>query len=134
MTANRPTKPRKQYKRRGPETWAVIRESYLAGASARVLAERYDVTDWAIWRRAWKEGWTKDRRVEPPPRARESFGSGRPSGTLTRLQPADLQADAAAASARALHEGRVDEALRWSKLAESYGRLVKQRPWMDVEG
>ena len=57
--------PRRRYKIRGPETWALIRESYLAGAAARELAARYDVTEWAIWRRAWKENWTKQDRVEP---------------------------------------------------------------------
>lgn len=36
---------RRPYKIRGPETWALIRESYLAGASARQLAERYGVTE-----------------------------------------------------------------------------------------
>lgn len=46
---------RRPYKIRGPETWALIRESYLAGASARRLAARYDVMEWAVWMR--RGGW-----------------------------------------------------------------------------
>ena len=106
--------PRKAYKIRGPETWALIRESYLAGAPAKVLAERYDVTTWAIWRRAWREKWTKQDRVEPPPPP--------PLGSLT----AGLEPDAgeAAELARAALQG-VASAMRQSRFDEARQALMR---------
>ena len=114
---------RRPYKIRGPEIWALVRESYLAGASARQLAARYDVTAWAIWRRAWREEWSKRKRVGPPP-----------PPALERLTPdadtAPANADAASLSrealngvARALSQGRLDEARQLGQLAASLGRV-----------
>lgn len=112
---------RRAYKIRGPETWALIRESYLAGASARELARRYDVTEWAIWRRAWKKGWTKQDRVEPtpPPALQPLLADANPEPTDANA----LARDALRGVARALAEGRVDEAKRLTQLATSLGRL-----------
>jgi len=127
--------PRKAYKIRGPETWALIREAYLGGAPARVLAERYDVTDWAIWRRAYKEGWTKSgRAARTAPAAGPLpalFGPAEAGGPRVR-DTGDLQADAIAASEAAMRQGRLEEALRLARLAESYGRLKMQRPHFDL--
>lgn len=118
---------RKPYKIRGPETWALIRESYLAGASARQLAARYDVTEWAIWRRAWKKGWTKQDRVEPvPPPALEPLTAEVAGGAGSVDGPADpgaLSREALAGVARAMKQGRLDEARKLSQLAVSLGRL-----------
>lgn len=96
---------RRPYKIRGPEIWALVRESYLAGASARQLAARYDVTAWAIWRRAWREEWNKRKRVGPTP------------------PPALEQLTPDAGAARALSEGRLDEARKLGQLAVSLGRV-----------
>lgn len=113
-----PRPPRRRYKIRGPETWALIRESYLAGGSARELAARYDVTEWAIWRRAWKENWTKLDRVEPrpapaleplTPRATAGEEHGVWAGEVAP-EPGDLM--------RRVLIG-LDEALRQSRLAEA---------------
>jgi hypothetical protein len=59
----------------GPRTWALIRESYLSGETAPVLAIRFGITKAAIRKRAWLEGWTKrdhaaaleSARLGPPP-------------------------------------------------------------------
>lgn len=118
---------RRPYKIRGPETWALIRESYLAGASARQLAARYDVTEWAIWRRAWKKGWTKQDRVEPvPPPALGPLTPEVDRGAGSVDGPADpgaLSREALAGVARAMKQGRLDEARKLSQLAVSLGRL-----------
>ncbi|WP_374597317.1 hypothetical protein [Brevundimonas sp.] len=118
---------RRPYKIRGPETWALIRESYLAGASARQLAARYDVTEWAIWRRAWKKGWTKQDRVEPvPPPALGTLTPEVDGGAGSVDGPADpgaLSREALAGVARAMKQGRLDEARKLSQLAVSLGRL-----------
>lgn len=66
---------RNKYKIAGPQTWELVRAAYLAGDSARVVAERYGVTVPAIRRRACKEKWTKRdlaaaleaRGIAPPP-------------------------------------------------------------------
>jgi len=118
---------RRPYKIRGPETWALIRESYLAGASARQLAARYDVTEWAIWRRAWKKGWTKQDRVEPAPppalgplTAEVEGGAGSVDGPA---DPGALSREALAGVARAMKQSRLDEARKLAQLAVSLGRL-----------
>ena len=123
---------RSPYKVRGPETWALIRESYLAGASANTLAKRYDVTVDAIRRRCWREKWTKRDHAlgQPPPpgAAAEVAPLFPPEGLAERARSVDadvLQAEAADASARAMRLGRMDEALALAKLAESYGRMAQ---------
>lgn len=127
--------PRKAYKIRGPETWALIREAYLAGAPARVLADRYDVTEWAIWRRANKQGWTKRGRAARTPPAADALPAlfAPPDAAQRGIRDTgDLQADAIAASEDAMRQGRLEEALRLARLAESYGRLKMQRPHFDL--
>lgn len=68
------TNKKQPYKIVGPATWELIRASYLAGESAATLAERYDVSQHAIRRRATLERWTKRAYAEalearglPPP-------------------------------------------------------------------
>jgi hypothetical protein len=40
--------------------WAAIEADYGANAAVRVLAERHGASPGTIWRRARKEGWTRD--------------------------------------------------------------------------
>lgn len=126
-TDPRRRRERRPYKIRGPETWALIRESYLAGASARQLAARYDVTEWAIWRRAWRKGWTKQDRVEavPPPALgpltpEVEGGAGSVDGPA---DPGALSREALNGVARAMKQSRLDEARKLAQLAVSLGRL-----------
>ncbi|MGV3579125.1 hypothetical protein [Brevundimonas sp.] len=46
-------------KYRGPETWARVRQAYLAGESAPSVARRFDVGLANLRRRALIEGWTR---------------------------------------------------------------------------
>ncbi len=46
-------------KYRGPETWARVRQAYLAGESAPSVARRFDVGLANLRRRAMAEGWTR---------------------------------------------------------------------------
>jgi hypothetical protein len=46
-------------KYRGPETWARVRQAYIAGESAPSLARRFDVGLANLRRRAMAEGWTR---------------------------------------------------------------------------
>ncbi|HEV2081315.1 MAG TPA: hypothetical protein VGR32_02565 [Brevundimonas sp.] len=109
------------YKIRGPETWALIRESYLSGASAKQLARRYDVTEWAIWRRAWKEGWTKLDRVEA--RAPDALSPSPLPGAQSGGDPAALARRALLGVEHAMAAGRLDEAADLARLAASLSRL-----------
>ncbi|MGV9009026.1 hypothetical protein [Brevundimonas sp.] len=126
-TDPRRRRERQPYKIRGPETWALIRESYLAGASARQLAARYDVTEWAIWRRAWRKGWTKQARVEPvPPPALERLTAeveGRAGSVDGPADAGALSREALNGVARAMKQSRLDEARKLAQLAVSLGRL-----------
>lgn len=46
-------------KYRGPETWAKVREAYLAGEPAPSVALRFDVGLASIRKKASREGWTR---------------------------------------------------------------------------
>jgi hypothetical protein len=46
-------------KYRGPETWARVRQAYVAGESAPSVARRFDVGLANLRRRARLEGWTR---------------------------------------------------------------------------
>lgn len=46
-------------KYRGPETWAHVRQAYVAGESAPSLVRRFDVGYANLRRRARMEGWTR---------------------------------------------------------------------------
>lgn len=48
-------------KYRGPETWAQVREAYIAGEPAPAVARRFDVGLSNLRRRARLEGWTRNR-------------------------------------------------------------------------
>lgn len=119
-------RPKRRYKIRGPETWALIRESYLAGASARELARRYDVTEWAIWRRAWREEWTKRHRAEAP--APEAISPFALTGADVGGDPGALKRRALAGVERAMAAGRLDEAAELARLAASLGRIEAATP------
>lgn len=85
------------------------------------------MTEWAVWRRAWRKGWTKKDRVEPtPPPALERLtpdaGAGAGAGEGD-ADAASLSREALNGVARALGQGRLDEARRLGLLAVSLGRL-----------
>jgi hypothetical protein len=62
----------KTRKYRGPETWARVRERYLAGEPAPALAIEFDVGLGNLRRRAAEEGWTRQHhaRFSEPPNVR----------------------------------------------------------------
>ena len=47
-------------KYRGPETWAKVREAYLAGQPAPSVAQRFDVSLANLRKKASREGWTRN--------------------------------------------------------------------------
>jgi hypothetical protein len=121
---------RRPYKIRSEETWALVREGYLNGAPARVLAERYDVTVSGVRARIHREGWTKHGRLERPAPAlgrvfaeapvaeaepAEVAGAG-PDGPA---DPETLAAEALARAGRAMRAGRLAEAEGLARFARA---------------
>ncbi len=104
------------YKRKGPETWDLIAELYLAGAPARVLAERYGVTADNIWRRARRHGWSKPRKARARERAKGQ-GVVLEDLLVPPLDPFDDAGDPAVLARQAL--SGVAEAMRQNRLGEA---------------
>ncbi|QDH73294.1 hypothetical protein [Brevundimonas sp. M20] len=60
---------------RPEDVWTAIRHDYCAGASTLLLAERYDLADRSIRRRAALENWRRDADTEAlRPRPRDQRG------------------------------------------------------------
>ncbi len=51
-------------KYRGPETWAKVREAYVAGEPAQSVALRFDVGLANIRKKASREGWTRNAMAQ----------------------------------------------------------------------
>ena len=121
---------RNGYKIRGPETWALIRESYLAGAPAKTLAARYDVTEHALWKRAWREGWTKPGAEAPrPPPLKPLFPKEWTAGVVGaegRIDPDRIAGGAMAAAAEAMAQGRLEEAAAFARIADLFDRIARR--------
>lgn len=108
----------------GPQTWAVIRESYLNGVPAPTLERRYGVKAATIWKRAHRQGWVHAARPEaPPPALGPLFPAVGGGGKAAR--PADTARDAAAAADRAMREGRLDEAVKLARIAAVMQRVAR---------
>lgn len=90
--------PAVRYRIVGPQTWALVREDYLSGTSARVCAARWGVGESNLKRRAREEGWTRrdhaarleaQRTVTAPTRGP---AAGEPAGALdVLLTPVSLK-------------------------------------------
>lgn len=134
------TSQRNKYKIAGPQTWELARAAYLAGDSARVVAERFGLTTAAIRRRARKEGWTKRDFAEaleargiapPPPPAAPNYVEPEVERAMAR-QKVDEQRDAeihAWIEKVAAEEDALDiaDALERRALAEASAALVQGR-------
>lgn len=135
---------RRPYKIRGSETWALIREAYLAGAPAKVLAARYDVTPHAIYARASRQKWPKHLRIEPAPQSplpvwaapknqpepSEAADWAPAPGTE---EPGDLARAALRGVGAAMRGGRTDEAKTLAQLADVLSRVSLRGPSSTLE-
>jgi hypothetical protein len=115
-----PASAPRPYGVRGPNTWAVIRDRYLAGASAPHLAELYGLSESGIRKRARREGWRKRDLPDlaPPP---DSAATAVASPVPTDLGAAARQA--AQAALQALSLGRLKLALDYARVAETLSRV-----------
>lgn len=112
---------RKGQVRLGPQTWAIIREAYLAGASGASLAETYGCSLGTIRYRAVREGWRRcdaETAVADRPAPAQVWSDAEPP---TPDQLIDL---AMVAAMRALVSGRPSEAAAYVRVAEAVRRMA----------
>ncbi len=89
MNRTNDTPRRNPYRIRGGRAWALIRARYLAGQSAPRLAEVFKVTEYAIRKRIWREGWSKASLAEA-----EEAGMPEPATAMAELAAAVEAEDA----------------------------------------
>lgn len=128
----KPKKTRGPYLYHSDAVWALIRERYLEGQSARALAEAFAATEWAIRARANREGWTK--RALAKARAPDILEAlGRPTGLaadalLARhdepMEPREAVRAAVETAVRWMREGKMGQAAEAARLADVLGRAV----------
>ena len=143
---------RKRAVKFGPETWAMVREAYLAGECAPSISNRLGPSVCAIRGRVHREGWTKKAHGEAMDRAWYGAGSRPPSpppgnaelgAAIPRaiphpgasseinldpgsLDPATILREAALAAQGALARGRGAEAMATVKAADVLVSLVRR--------
>ena len=119
-------------KYRGPETWARVRQAYIAGESAPSLVRRFDVGYANLRRRARIEGWTRKVIAEKLDLKPIRGGADDPETGLTALMeagetpPIDAHAALAEAVRRAawlLSRGKTVEATALLRAATVLDRL-----------
>lgn len=114
-------------------SWAMIREEYLAGATAKQLALKWGTSPTSIYRHACQEGWTKENYAQAleesaltHAEAEAAAKHERETSTISPGSPVDgeqVAALALGAAARCIAAGRFAEAERLGKLAETLSRL-----------
>ncbi|WP_269716140.1 hypothetical protein [Caulobacter sp. NIBR2454] len=122
-------------KYRGPEVWARVRECYIAGESAPVLAKRFDVGLANIRKKARLEGWTRshiaeqlDASLPPDLERRDQAGDAEPPAPVA---PKQAVADATARASALLAQGRAGEAQALIRSAEALAKLAGVDPEAD---
>ncbi|MGA0546417.1 hypothetical protein ACO2Q1_14185 [Brevundimonas sp. VNH65] len=138
MTFREPVQPANY--RLSKESWDEIVEAYRNGATARSLAVKWKVAPGSVYYHACRDGWGKktngDDRARAHARAMEAREAKRaePPPPLT---PPETGAEAATDArtlgrrvlrglARALDQGRLEEARALGALAASLGRIPEQ--------
>lgn len=117
---------RNPYRIRCERTWTLVRARYLAGESARRLAEVFDLTEYAIRRRIGREGWSKRSLAEATPVEPADAGL---AGVIVAELDGDLTPREAARLAlgeavKLLREGRMTLAGEAARVADVMGRAA----------
>lgn len=119
-------------KYRGPETWARVRQAYLAGESAPSVARRFDVGLANLRRRALIEGWTRKTWAQTIDLKPIRGGADEPAPGLMALVEAgpvppinlhDALADAVRRAAWLLSQGQTAEATALLRAATTLEKL-----------
>ena len=137
MTEQPPTKPKRSpYKIRGEKTWLAALTMYQQGASARLVAETFDVSEANIRRRAANGGWRKRDLPDTPAPVPEWSTVAIAGGSVDPTVDGDGGAADVRAAARAgfdqavslLAKGQFTRAAEAAKAAEMIGRLAERLP------
>lgn len=124
-----PRQKRNPYRIRGEQVWALVRARYLAGESARQVAEDLNVTEYAIRRRITREGWSK-RALAEAEEARAAEAAGGATGGEAMAEPEEPLEPRAAAraaldeAARLMRVGRMAAAIEAARAADLLGRAA----------
>ena len=119
-------------KYRGPETWARVRQAYVAGESAPSLVRRFDVGYANLRRRARIEGWTRKAiaaQIDLKPLrggAAEADGGLAPlveTDEAPSMDPHEVLSDVVRRAAGLLSQGRTDEATVLLRAATALEKL-----------
>lgn len=119
-------------KYRGPETWARVRQAYLAGESAPSVARRFDVGLANLRRRALIEGWTRKTWALTIDLKPIRGGADEPgpvlkalveSGPVPPINLHDALADAVRRAAWLLSQGQTAEATALLRAATTLEKL-----------
>lgn len=131
-------RPRPRTYEKHPATvWEAIRRGYVDGDTVPRLAEQFGVNPAIIYWRSRAHGWREQRDAAEAEARELSWTVIPPLGEPGRppdpdapppASPADAARDAFSRSARALQEGRPDEAQRWARLAAQMSRLQPAAP------
>ena len=123
-------------KYRGPETWARVRQAYVAGESAPSVARRFDVGYANLRRRARLEGWTRKAIAERLDLKPLRGGADDPRAALEALtdldtlpetpsiSPREALAKAVRRAAWLISEGKAAEAGPLLRAAEALDRMA----------
>jgi len=123
-------------KYRGPETWARVRQAYIAGESAPSLVRRFDVGYANLRRRARVEGWTRKAiaaRLDLGPLRGEADAPSPALMSLADLDalpepppiaPREAVARAVRRAAWLISEGKAAEAAALLRAADALDRLA----------
>lgn len=128
--------PAVRYRIAGPQTWALVREDYLSGVSARVCAQRYGVGESNLKRRAREEGWLKRdqaRRIDAQRFATATGAAPPPDpGPAPDMLEASQEAarEAARRAARGDGRGALDLLKASDALIENAGHVLAHRQKM----
>lgn len=127
----KPYTPRRRYKKRGPATWAAVREAYLSGATASECAQRFDVTEHALYWRARQGGWRKTDEANAHDaavmrRARDEAAQAAALPPADSLGAAEIAREALIRSTDAMRDGRARDAHALARVAQSVARSAAQ--------
>jgi hypothetical protein len=117
-------------KYRGPETWALVRDAYLAGEPAKLVCARFDVSYANLRAKARREGWTRRAHALAIDRSgvRRAAASSPPAPVPPTVEGPEAAVKAAMDRAsEALAAGRAQDASAILKAVEAFDRVNSSR-------
>lgn len=105
-------KARASYRKHGERVWALARERYLAGGSARQVSEALGMTECAIRMRIYREGWTKRALAEAVAEGVVAAARADAAAGDAGLAGPPVEDEGEAPDARAAARAALDEAVR----------------------